>query len=117
MEHEYGKENFIYAQYFEDCISALKDNQDGVACLSIDLIMPKSDQYKYKNSLLNGLNALREVRDSYPNLPIVVYTVVSDEASKKDVEDLKALYISKNDGDGFKNLFEFFKRNVRKEPK
>ena len=111
LEFKYGKDKFIYTQYFDDALQALESG--GISCLYLDLIMPTDKSLKYKDSLINGLNALRQIRETYKELPIVCYTAVKEEETIQTIHGYRAEYISKTDNDGFYDLIKFFEKHQK----
>jgi CheY-like chemotaxis protein len=112
LEYKYGSDSYTYTQYFSDDLNVLKTGN--ISCIYLDLIMPKDKSLKYSDSLINGLNALKQIRELYPDLPIVCYSVVNEEGPIQSILNNKATtYISKTDNDGFNHLIDFFEKNIK----
>jgi len=113
IEFTFGPDSFIYTQYFDEGLLALE--KENISCLSIDLIMPADGALKYKDSLINGINALKQIREEHQGLPIVCYTVVKEEETIQKIINYHSEYISKKDDDGFYKLFKFFNTNFKRQ--
>lgn len=113
LEFKYGKESFIFTQYFSDALAVLKSME--ISCIYLDLIMPTDNSLKYKDSLINGINFLVQIRESQRNIPIVCYTVVKEEEPILIIKKYNAEYICKTDDDGFYKLFIFFAKHFERK--
>lgn len=109
LEYEFGADSFLYLQYFDQAWEMLQQGE--FSCMSLDLIMPPSKSLKYNHSLINGLNALRQIREKFDRLPIVCYTIVKGDDAYKTIQKYQASYIEKNTDNGFYNLMEFFRQH------
>jgi CheY-like chemotaxis protein len=108
LEYEFGKDAFIYTQYTDECLNILKEGN--ICCASIDMIMPYNRTLKYNDSVLNGLNILKQIREEYPQLPIACFSVAKEWEIIQAITKLGATYICKNDNDAFYQLFLFYKK-------
>jgi CheY-like chemotaxis protein len=107
----YQQDGFAFTPSFDVARQILRTQQ--VSCMSLDMLMPMNPELmRYNNEKVTGLNALRELREDYPSLPIAVYTVLEEESMNFDISKYGVEYICKTDPDAFHRLFAFFKRHA-----
>lgn len=67
-----GYTNFVEAENGAEAVKKFKDNK--VSFIFMDVVMP----------IMTGLEALRKIRESDTNVPIVMLSSVADEMTKDD---------------------------------
>ena len=112
VDFEFGNNMYFYTPIYSSAIEYLRNNE--VSCMSLDMIFPKDTNMKYDSSLIMGLNALREIRDIKPNLPIICYTIVEEIEAINEIQKYNAKYLGKNFKNSFYSLLEFFRAHQGK---
>ncbi len=103
----------IYCSQVDEGFRALNTDKNNVACVSIDMLMPDPMNMLVGDSEINGLKALKQIREKYTTLPIVCFTILGEQEGgiREASEKYNATFISKTDSDGDEKLIAFFKKH------
>lgn len=105
-------ENIIYCTQIDEAFSALNLNKN-IVCVSLDLLMGDNMNLLRGTSVINGIRALSKIRELYPALPIVCFSILREEEGgiRDFTTRYNALFISKTAPDGTDRLLEFYKEH------
>lgn len=108
---EYGESIYDYVINGEDALSRVTEINYEVVIL--DLMMPLGESLSLpanEPDLMYGIYVLRRIREVDKNLPVICYTILSEEKIKKQIKELNAIYIHKFDENSFDKLFNELRR-------
>ena len=111
VKHDLGEESVLYAQNYAEAINFLENYE--ICCMSIDMIIPKDERMLFHDSLVYGLNVLKEIRQKKEALPIACYSIIQEIDVIIQIEKLNAIYLHKKDKMAFYKLIDFFKKHFK----
>ncbi len=118
LEYEFGEDNIKLTSNTDKAISCFKQNSKKIKIVILDIMMPSGRAFKdepTKEGLLTGFFLYQYIRTSHHNLPIIIFTNISEDYIFINVDDnldiAKIINQIKLDIDKNKALF-LLKENV-----
>lgn len=108
----FEESDIIYCSQIDEGLTALERNHN-ISGVSLDLLMGDNmKRLKGGGYKITGLNALKYIRECYPILPIVCFSILGEQDGgiREAMTQFNADFISKTDVDGMERLVKFFKR-------
>lgn len=84
----------------DSALEAFAQHQDQIELLILDIMMPTGDSFsdnQTTHGLRTGFAFYQKIREQNPNLPIVIFTNVSDESLVKEInQDKQSAFCQKD---------------------
>ncbi len=90
LEYEFGEDSIQFEEKIDKAIEFFKRNSKQIKIIILDNMMPTGKTFKDKptnEGLFTGLFFYELIRESAPNLPIIIFTNTSKEYIRADVND------------------------------
>lgn len=115
INNELGENRYDYAMDGNEALDFISKNDYALIVLDMMLPIGKGNILVLETNSENpviGLEVLKELRKTHPNLPIVCYTALKDDSVKQEILKENALYISKLSETSFDELCDLIKINL-----
>ena len=106
IDAEFGEGYYDFVSNGYETLNLIKKNN--YKLLILDMMMPLGGDLelpKNEPNLMYGIYILRLVRQEHKNLPVVCYTILDDNKTKKQIQELNAIHICKLDENAYERLF------------
>lgn len=116
IDFDFGVERYCFAYNGFEALDFLSNQP--FKLIILDMMMPLGGDLelpKNEPNLMYGIFILRLIRERFPKITIVCYTILDDNLIKKQIKELSAFHICKINDNAYEELFKYIKNALKNE--